>query len=214
MADPFNALIVEGTHGIGKSTLIDALVRHHIEQRPRRKIRSFVHLAQSHTYGPLAPSEDAGTLTIEKNVTHLDAIVRHVEWLSASVRTARPHFCFVIIDTLHLTHCVRPGIVSWNDVTGIDTRLKALGCRLLFLKGSAETIRRRSVDACAGSQFLDEYAVKLGRSHDELHAYFVREQDELARLACASKLETLAIANDGDVNSVVNAAYEFWLGNH
>jgi predicted GTPase len=51
---PFQALLIEGTSGIGKSALIDALIRRHVTTAAPRKIRGLVHLAQSHTYGPLA----------------------------------------------------------------------------------------------------------------------------------------------------------------
>jgi len=68
MATPFKALLVEGTSGVGKSTLIDALIRRHVDTASARKIRSLVHLAQSHTYGPLATPEDKGTLTADENV--------------------------------------------------------------------------------------------------------------------------------------------------
>jgi len=63
---PFKALLVEGTSGVGKSTLIDRLIRRHVDSARERKIRTVVHLAQSHTYGPLAQAEGAGTLTSGK----------------------------------------------------------------------------------------------------------------------------------------------------
>jgi len=62
---PFKALLIEGTSGVGKSTLIDALIRKHIGLARPRKVRSVVHLAQSLTYGPLAVHEDTGTLTVQ-----------------------------------------------------------------------------------------------------------------------------------------------------
>src|SRR5258708_17595248 len=109
----FKALLVEGTSGVGKSTLIDALIRRHVCGSAPRKIRSLVHLAQSHTYGPLARPEDLGTLTVTDNLRHLDRIVDLLEWLHASGQEHARPWCFVIADTLHLTHCVRPGIVKW-----------------------------------------------------------------------------------------------------
>lgn len=101
---------------MGKSTLIYAVIRRHVASAAPRKIRSLIHLAQSHTYGPLARPEDRGTLTVEENAHHLDRIVSHLEWLHASVQEHAKPWCFVVIDTLHLTHCVRPGVVKWGDV--------------------------------------------------------------------------------------------------
>jgi predicted ATPase len=69
---PFKGLIVEGTSGVGKSTLIDALLRHHATVAEPRRMRSIMHLAQSHIYGPLAWGEDDGTLTIAENQRHLE----------------------------------------------------------------------------------------------------------------------------------------------
>lgn len=201
MTQPFCALIVEGTHGIGKSTLIDRLIRRHVAERPERKIRSLVHLTQAHTYGPLAPSEDDGTLTAQANAQHLDHIGRILEWLAGAVEGRRRQSCFVIVDTLHLTHCVRPGVVSWANVSQFDLRLAALGCKLLLLTGSPDTIRRRAIDASADSQFLTEYARKFADTDEKLHAHFVREQGELERLASESRLQALVLNNDADDDS-------------
>jgi hypothetical protein len=137
---PFKALLVEGTSGVGKSTLLDALIRRHVESSTPRKIRTLVHLAQSHTYGPLAIPEDNGTLTADENLRHLERIVGMIEWLHTSVQEHTRPWCFVLVDTLYLTHCVRPGVVKWNDVEPYDRRLAAVGCKLLFLQGTPATI--------------------------------------------------------------------------
>ena len=79
-----------------------------------------MHLAQSHTYGPLARAEDARTLTVAQNLAHLDRIVGTVEWFHASVREHDRPWAHALLDTLHLTHCVRPGVVNWPDVAEID----------------------------------------------------------------------------------------------
>src|SRR5271163_1393730 len=110
---PFKALLVEGTSGVGKSTLIDALIRRHVNSSKPRKIRSMVHLAQSHTYGPLALLEDR-TLTVDANLQHLDRIGGLLQWLHENVQEHTRPWCFVLLDTLHLTHCVRPGVVQWS----------------------------------------------------------------------------------------------------
>lgn len=79
--DRFHALLVEGVPGIGKSTLIDALLRRYVERTAPRKIRTLLHLSQTFTYGPLAPAEDAGTLTADENVKLLERVLQTLEWL-------------------------------------------------------------------------------------------------------------------------------------
>jgi|SRR5579872_391739 len=209
-AAPFKALLVEGTSGAGKSTLIDALIRRHVGASPPRKIRSLIHLAQSHTYGPLAAGEDNGTLTAEEYIRHLEGIVRHMEWLHASVQEHTHPWCFLLIDALHLTHCVRPGVVKWNDVSRFDERMAAMGCRLIFLEVSSSTIWERGIRPRMEEQFIREYARKFGRTHKEIHQYFVREQDEIARLFSQSAITKLLLKNDGEPDTAIDTVYQFW----
>jgi hypothetical protein len=206
---PFKALLVEGTSGIGKSTLVDALIRRHLANCPPRKIRSIVHLAQSHTYGPLAIHEDQG-LTVAQNLQHLDRIVSTLEWLHASVQGHTKPWCFVIIDTLHLTHCVRPGVVKWADVEAIDRRLAALGCKLATLRVSSQTLWQRGIEPRVKEQFLVEYARKFGQTLQEIHAYFVREQETLAELFAKSVMPKRLVQADGSLDAIVNETYDFW----
>jgi thymidylate kinase len=208
---PFKALLVEGTSGVGKSTLIDALIRRHVTSTAPRKIRSLVHLAQSHTYGPLATPEDHGTLTVTDNLRHLDRIVAWMEWLHASVQEHVQPRCFVIVDTFHLTHCVRPGVVKWADVASVDARLAAMRCKLLSLRASPETIWKRGIASRTDQQFLLEYATKFGQTHEEIHDYFVREQETLVNLFSQSGMPKLLVQNDGAVESVLDEAYRFWM---
>jgi len=207
---PFKALLVEGTSGAGKSTLIDALIRRHADSSKPRKIRTLVHLAQSHTYGPLAVPEDRGTLTLDENLRHLGHIVGAIEWLHAGVQEHRRPWCFVLVDTLHLTHCVRPGVVKWNDVEPFDQRLAALGCKLLFLKVEPDTIWERGIAPRANEQFMQEYARKFGRTHEETHGYFVREQGTLAELFSRSVMPKLMLQNDGAANGGAEDAWRLW----
>jgi hypothetical protein len=207
----FNTLLVEGTSGVGKSTLIDALIRRHVATAAPRKIRSLVHLAQSHTYGPLAIPEDRGTLTVQQNQQHLERIVSLLEWLHASVQEHTRPWCFVVIDTLHLTHCVRPGIVTWPDVAAYDRRMAALGCKLLLLQTSDQAIWDRGIEPRKKEQFLLEYAKKFGKNHNEIHEHFVREQRALADLFSSSAMPKLLLQNEDSVESAADRAYRFWI---
>jgi len=205
---PFKALLVEGTSGVGKSTLIDGLLRRHVGTASPRKIRSLVHLAQSHTYGPLAVREDHG-LTVDDNVGHLERIVRMMEWLHASVQEHTRPWCFVVIDSLHLTHCVRPGVVKWGDVESFDQQLAALGCKLLFLKASPTALWERGIKPRVNEQFM-QYARKFGESHEAIHEYFVKEQETLAGLFSCSTMPKMLVNNEGAPEAVLDKAFRLW----
>ena len=205
----FHALLIEGVPGIGKSTLIDALIRRHVDSSDPRRIRSFLHLSQSHTYGPLAPAEDRGSLTVEANLQLLDRVAQTLEWLHADLRHSdKP--CFVLIDSLHLTHCLRPGILAWEDAVPIDRRLAEIGCKLLLLTGREETIRSRTIHARANLQFLTQYATKFGQTLDLIHAHFVREQAEFVSMFAKSALEKRMFENDESLDTIMDAAGSFW----
>jgi hypothetical protein len=207
---PFQALLVEGTSGVGKSTLVDALIRRHVASSEPRKIRTLVHLAQSHTYRPLALPEDDGTLTVDANLRHLERIVGTVEWLHAGVQEHERPWCFLLVDTLHLTHCVRPGVVKWSDVAPFDRRLAALGCKLLFLEGTPATIWDRGIQPRADRQFIQEYARKFGRTPEEIHSHFVREQETLVELFSCSVITKRLLQNDGTLDNALEEALRFW----
>jgi hypothetical protein len=207
---PFKALPVEGTSGVGKSTLIDALIRCHVDSAKPRKIRTLVHLAQSHTYGPLATPEDKGTLTVDANQRHLERIVGTMEWLHASVQEHTRPWCFVLVDTLHLTHCVRPGVMKWHDIESFDRRLSAVGCKLLFLRGTPATIWERGIKPRADQQFIREYARKFGRTNEEIHRHFVREQEILMDLFSRSAMTKRLLRSDGLLENVLEEALRFW----
>ncbi len=206
----FKPLLVEGTSGVGKSTLIDALMRRHVAAAPPRKIRTLVHLAQSHTYGPLAVPEDESSLTIAQNVEHLENIVGMLEWLHAGVREHTKPWCFAVLDTLHLTQCCRPGVVKWTDVSLLDERLARLGCKLLFVQASREALWERGIMPRLGEQFILEYAKKFGRTPEEIHQYFVNEQESLLELYAQSAMPKLSVQNVNELEEMVNPAYEFW----
>ena len=205
-------LIVEGTSGVGKSTLIDRLLRRYVADRPERKLRTLLHLTQAHTYGPVAVDEDRATLTAEQNLRHLDQVVSVLEWHVSSLTAETRIKFFAVVDTLHFTHCHRPGVLNWEHVSGLDHRLARIGARLLFLHGSSQTIWDRGIAPRRDEEFITGYACpKFGETLEEIHQYFVAEQESMRRRLSGTSIVYREIDADGDINSNVEEAYEFWL---
>jgi hypothetical protein len=204
-------LLVEGIPGIGKSTLIDALLRRYVAERPPRKLRTLLHLTQAHTYGPLAPAEDAGSLTVEQNLAHLDRVVSLLEWHVRAVTEASVPKFFCVIDTLHLTHCHRPGVVSFAAVADIDRRLAALGAKLLFVHASPESLWERGIWARRGEEFFTGYASRKWGSLEQVHRHFVAEQVAMQAQLAHSRIERRSLDIDPGLSTYVDEAYDFWL---
>jgi len=205
-------LIVEGTSGVGKSTLIDQLVRRYIADRPARKLRTLLHLTQAHTYGPVAVDEDRKTLTAQQNLRHLDNVVSVLEWHVLSLTAETKIKFLAVVDTLHFTHCHRPGVLNWERVSGLDHRLARLGAKLLFLHGSSQTIWERGITPRRDEEFITGYACpKFGATLEEIHQYFVAEQERMRQQLSGTSLMYREMDVDGDFNSYVEEAYEFWL---
>jgi hypothetical protein len=202
-------LLIEGIPGIGKSALLRAALRRHC--CAQGKPRTVLYLTQAHTYGPVAPSEDAGTLTVEENLAHLEGITATIEWYASVVESEEVAKFFGLIDTFHLTHCHRPGVLNWSDVDAVDARLAAIGCRLVVVHGSDETIRTRCIGGRQGTPFIDQYMRRRAGADAGLLDYFRDEQASLLSLARRSRLATLELANDGTPEDVLDSVYEHWM---
>lgn len=205
-------LLVEGVPGLGKSTTVDGVVRRYVETTPIERIRTIVALAQTHTYGPLAGREDDGSLTKAENLDHLDTIARGLEWLIDSARPQTRTKCVIAVDTLHLTHCLRPGVLAWRDVEPIDRRLASLGARLLLIDAADETIRQRTVLARANTEFIEGYALgRFGSTPDALVAHFIRERDRFRALFEASTMVKRVLPAERSRDDLIASALDFWL---
>lgn len=204
-------LIVEGTSGVGKSTLIDAMLRNHIDVSAERKVRSLLHLAQTHTYGPLAIFEDSNTITKQKILEHLKNIYRLLKWMAASSKSEKKVNMFSIVDTLHLTHCVRLGALDESSLHAFDNQLKTLGSKLIFIRAAPSTIWERGIVPRKNEQFLVEYAKRFGSTLEEIHQYFVEEQGRLEVLAANSVMDKLILTAEDNFRYNVKKAYDFWV---
>ncbi len=204
-------LLVEGVPTSGKSTLIDALVRDHVGAAPVRDIRTLVSLTQDHTGGPLNPAEDAGTLSKEDNLSHLHTIGDYLSWLvEAAAQGGMPH-PWIVVDTLHLTHCVRRGL-EWEDVAALDAILGRVGGKLLFLKVSPETIWSRLFEGPERATFRQGYARHFGRTPEDIHRYFVDEQERMEKLYDASSLSKRIVDADQPLSQYLGIVRDFWAG--
>jgi thymidylate kinase len=203
-------LLVEGIPTSGKSTLIDALVREHVNSAPVRTIRTLVSLTQDHTGGPLNPAEDSGTLTREDTIAHLHAVVEHVSWfVEAAARGGMPQ-PFIVLDTLHLTNCVRRG-PEWEDVRTLDADLARLGGKLLLLKTSPQTAWTRMFDGRPErAAFSEGYARRFGKTPEEIHRYFMHEQVRMENLYEMSSLQKRVIDADQPLANYLGMVRDFW----
>jgi hypothetical protein len=203
-------LLVEGTSGVGKSTLLAALARGHVGGRG--PLRTFLHLTQAHTYGPLVPEEDAGTLTRERALSHVREVAGHVSWLVDALTDERKPKLHALVDALHLTACQRPGALRFEDVVDVDEALARRGVRLLFLEASPETLWARGIEPRRDAQFITRYARKFGDSLPAIHGYFVGEQERMREDFRRSRMTRLHLRVDGPLDSYLDEARAFWLG--
>ena len=191
-------LLVEGTCGAGKSTLIDAVADH--ARRNRYRVSIFT---QRRTYAPIAPSEDAGTLTDAENLRELRAVVDEIDALAEDATTEH----LILVDTLHVTQHVRPGILSARAFQRIDAALRQLGTRGIFLRADLPTLFARAVVARRGTGFL-RYASKFAASERGLAEHFCAEQVRMmAQIEKASDVPWSILDSESDVHSLVEATW-------
>jgi hypothetical protein len=202
-------LLVEGVAGIGKSTLISSLIRKYVKDN--RRIRSLLHLTQAQTYHPLLPDEPDASPTPEQNLAHLEKILDLINWMASTVSDEQRKMFFCAIDTLHLTHCFRPGVLSWADVSEFDRRLARMGCRIVFLRASSQTILERTIWSRKDNEFITYYGRKYGDSLESIHQYFVREQERMLALLEQSAMEQLLIDCDEFVPDKSEEVFDFWV---
>ena len=211
MNDPAwsRVLLVEGTSGVGKSTLLAALARGRVSARG--PLRTVPHLTQAHTYGPLAPEEDVGTLTPARALAHVRDVTDKLCWLIDKLTDeTKPKF-FGLVDALHLTACQRPGALRFPDVEQIDADLARRDVRLLFLEADPTTIWSRGIEPRRAAQFMTGYARKFGPTVEAIHGYFVTEQERMRADFARSHMNKLRLRVDGPLESYLPQARAFWL---
>jgi hypothetical protein len=111
-----------------------------------------------------------------------------------------------------LTHCLRPGVLAWREVKDFDRRLSLLGVKLIMLQASPEVVWTRSIKARTTWSFLRNYMSKFGRTDEELHKYFMNEQEQFTEMFEQSAMRKLLVPNDGILENITDTSYQFWRG--
>jgi len=166
--DTSGLVIVEGTCGTGKTTLLRAAGSTCCEREVRL-------LTQRATYAPLVSREDDRTLDDPGTHRFLREVVGEIRRELAGANR------LVLVDTLHATHFVRVGALTVASFVDIDRELSDLHALVIVLRLGERSIRARTIVGRRGTGF-SEYARKFGANEDERTTYFVREQDRLVEL--------------------------------
>jgi hypothetical protein len=187
-------LLVEGTCGTGKSTLLRGLLTRFIleEQNPG----TLLHLTQAHTYFPLVPGDRPVPPDKKRHREHLRKILRMLQWDTEGLTPGKWFTFFCLMDTLHLTHYFRPGTLSWSELSYVDRYLSGLGSLLIFIRAQPETLWEN---------------VKFSHNADAVHQYYIREQEEMEKLAHRSSLTTLFLRAEDTPGDLLAKAYAFWM---
>lgn len=160
--------IIEGTCGVGKTTLLLSLSTHLMGLEVRC-------MTQRETYASVVPAEDSGTLDASLHASLMREITANV-----ARETAKPSQ-LVVVDTLHATHFVRTGTLTLASFHEADHQLHALGAVTVMLRVTAACIRARTVIGRRGTGF-HRYSQKFGADDDSLTDYFVAEQERMLEL--------------------------------
>ena len=201
--------LVEGTAGVGKTTLIDALVHHHLQQNPY--MDTLLRLGQGHTYAPLDPDNHVPQVSPTEQIEYLDRILNMLSFLVHPYGySSHPrHSC--IIETLHFTLSTKPHELSNEQIAKYDGWLAGLGCKLIFIQVTPETHWERCIWERRHNGFITIYAQKYGRTLEEIHAHYVANQAQMLRLFGQSSMPKLLLDGEQPVDTLVETAYDFWV---
>ena len=119
---------------------------------------------------------------------------------------------FSLIDTLHITHYFRPGILSWAEMSYVDKSLAVLGGRLVFLQAEPETLwERLIIERSKDPLFMNHYQKKFGHSPEAVHKYYANEQQQMSMVVRQSTMDKLFLSSEDPVEENVEKAYAFWM---
>jgi thymidylate kinase len=203
-------LLIEGVPGAGKTTLIKALLKEFASYDKR--MDSLLYLSQSHTYKPIVSDEDNFYAGKADTLNHLSKILDLIRTTVCIRKDKVDTKLSVIIDTLHITLCFRPGNISWREVAAYDKHLAEMNCRLVFIKALPETIWERAIlkRSAADTLYLSKYQKKYGKTLEQVHQYYMNEQEKMLQIITKSALQQITIFSEETIEVNKNIVFGFW----
>ena len=117
-------LIIEGAMGTGKTSVAGHLIKKATANM--QDMASIVYLNASITYAPLKAEEKTMPTTVEDNIAHLERICDTLTWLAEAAALYGTTDQWCCVDSLHITQCLRPGLLSIRQAMDFDARLKKI----------------------------------------------------------------------------------------
>ncbi|MEZ4711873.1 MAG: hypothetical protein R3A44_32105 [Caldilineaceae bacterium] len=201
--------LIEGAAGIGKTTLVDGLMQRHLQLHPHQN--TLLRLGQGHTYAPLDPDGIESQITADEQLAYLNRIHHLLDFLAhpTGPNSTPPFSC--LIETLHLTLSTKPHILSPAQLVEYDRKLAAIGCKLIFIRVTPETLWERCIWQRRHNGFIIVYGQKYGRTLDEIHAHYVAEQAHMLRLFEESTMPKILLDGELSNEELIDTAYDFWI---
>jgi hypothetical protein len=185
------------------------MIRHQMQRDVR--INTLLRLGQGHTYAPLRPDEVNSPLRAEDQLRTLARMYETLAFVShpSGSPSGPPFIC--VVETLHLTLAVRPGLLSLQQILDYDAKLSSLGCRLIFIQVSPQTLWQRCIWERRKNGFITIYSRKYGGTLEEIFEYYVGEQQRMLELFERSRMRKLLIDGDTLPEAMSEKAYKFWV---
>ncbi len=192
-----NILIVEGTAAVGKTTLCSKLVRSVAARDPIPSLFSF---RQAFTYHPLNPDHPESCRDDSATKQHLDGLLNQIRRLATAPS-------YIVLETLHWTLSLRPGIDDPAWYQRYEAALRDLGARVVLVVAD-ELHHSRQLEERQGTEFFSTYGRRYGNDTSEVIDYYTREQATFLEVAQQSTLRSLTL--DSSSEEAVEQALRLW----
>lgn len=207
------ALLVEGTAGVGKTTLANHLL--HSQVQPGVRAGTVLHLGQAHTYHPLRPDDADSAIAPADRLALLERVYQTLAFLfhpgpRPADRTSAPPFT-CLIETLHLTLAARPDLLSKEQFQSYDLKLAELGCKLVLIHVSGEDLWRRCIWERRHNGFITHYGRRYGDALKDIHRHYLDEQQRMRDLFERSAMPKLLLDGGRSPEEIAERSRRFWL---